>query len=203
MQIEALLDKLTSLYEELIGISVEQDLGIDTRVVSKYAEIWVAHKLRRFEPQIGRLRERISADIYLKVLDKRIEVKYSMLKGEWRKRFGVNGRNWGWGFGKGTQFQNSKFDLCVLIAAGEDLLPKDCYIIPLNDFKEGMGKPRPGGKPQSNMPCYGITIFEDKTDFERWKKGWDDLGYPCELEETLNEEPNGYRNKWELILERA
>jgi hypothetical protein len=55
--------------------------GLEKRELrSAFAEIYVANRLARFNPQLWNERENLNADIYLKKLDKRVEVKSTMLK---------------------------------------------------------------------------------------------------------------------------
>ena len=173
-------------FEEIIKLSVKTGMGISPNIGSKYAEVWVADKLRQFEPQLGKLREKTSADIYLKKIEKGVEVKYSTLK---------NGR-WGWAFGEGTQFLKDKFDFCVLVAARKDGIPEKSFVIPLNAFKDDNMVKRTGVYPMNRKrEKFAIVISEEPKDYERWK---DEVG-ESPLEEILNKNPRKFEDRWNLI----
>jgi hypothetical protein len=194
------LKRIADLLEECVRILARPD-GISHGTVSpaigsKFAEFWVANRLAEYQPQIWKSRNKGGADIYLRRIDKNIEVKYSTLRSEWKTKWKeISDCNWGWAFGKGKQFEDKRFDFCVLVAAAETGAPEKCFVIPVEDFHHSMKK-RKGVYPEDRKGSYcAIDLFRAREDYNSWKRK---VG-GCPLEDVLNEHPERYENKWDLI----
>ena len=162
---------------------------------SKFAEFWVAYRLRDFEPQVGKRRKKGSADIFLDRNSKRIEVKYSTLRSVWKRKFGLRDCNWGWAFGKGNQFRARRFDFCVLVAGGNTGTPETCFVIPVEDFDDSMTKRKAVYPEDVKSSYYAINLFRAPEDYNVWKQKVGE----CGLEEVLNKHRERYENRWDLI----
>lgn len=190
------LNELHRYLDKTVRLLSKSGFGIDPKIGSKYGEIWVACKLLDLDPQIGNKRKKKSADIYLNCTGTRVEVKYSTLKEEWHRKNPdkIKHKNWGWAFGKGSQFSKNKFDFCVLLAAAENGSIERCFIIPRDDFMGNNIILRENVYPE-NMTSekYAIALFSQKEDYEAWKEIKNKK--MCPLEATLNRTSEKYEDK--------
>jgi hypothetical protein len=192
------LKKITGLLEECVRILARQD-GITAGTIlpaigSKFAEFWVANHLIEYPPQMGKNRNKRGADIFLRRIKKRIEVKYSTLRPVWKRKYGLSDCNWGWAFGDGKQFLDKRFDFCVLVAATETGTIETCFVIPVQDFLDHMKK-RYGVYPEAKGSYFAINLFRAPEDYASWKQ---EVG-ECPLEDILNKHRERYENNWNLV----
>jgi len=171
--------------ENVLNVLIRNNWGT-TSVGGKYGEFYVAYQLLKYMPQLGNERENKNADVYLKSIGKRVEVKWGRLNED--EFWGIW---WGWGFGLGTQINGDKFDFCVLLASGKNGKPKHCFIMSLGEMKKL--QPRYGGMPY-NIKSYYLDFYED---YERAcsKKTY----VPDPLEKELNQQPEKYDHQWTKI----
>ena len=167
------LPKFKEYLEDCLELAMNNSWGA-SRIGGLYGEVFVANKLRKYEPQIGAERENKNADIYLKEINRRIEVKWAS--------FYEEERYWSWGFGYGKQIENKKFDYCVLVASDENGKVKHCFVFTHDE----MSKLKSGKKGMISQKYY-ITFYEGSEEYE------------TKLEHDLNENTEKYENRWDKI----
>ncbi|MCK5699475.1 MAG: hypothetical protein KAH93_06495 [Candidatus Aenigmarchaeota archaeon] len=167
------LSKFKEYLENCLEISMKNNWGA-SRIGGLYGEVFVANKLLKYEPQIGAERENKNADIYLKEIGRRVEVKWAS--------FYEKERYWSWGFGEGKQIENEKFDYCVLVASDENGKVKHCFVFTYDE----MSKLKHGDKGMISQKYY-ITVYEGSVEYEN------------ELESDLNKNTEKYEERWDKI----
>jgi len=158
--------------------------GISCRELrSRYAEIYVASRLLRYNPQLGNKREDTGADIYLKKIGKRIEVKAG-------KKYSMTGNaDWAWTFGV-KQISDKKFDFCVLLGFEDEIDLKEVFILSYDDIKNIPLK-RPDLQTEDSTYIAYYKDYKNKVSKKEQKK--------CIVEYKLNTQPKEYENKWDKI----
>ncbi|HKZ95103.1 MAG TPA: hypothetical protein VJ249_11075 [Candidatus Bathyarchaeia archaeon] len=202
------LKKAVNLLRELVCMSFDKQWNIHSAIGSKYGELFVASELREHEPIIGKKRNELkgvsrptSSDIVLYETQKKVEVKWGMLHhrdGDYY--FDTRGKipYWGWGFGsKGSQFKNSKFDYCVLLAATKnDAEPKHIFVLTLQEMKKGM-KDRISGEAGKKKKSYFIETSDENNFFDRRLNTKFGI-QPLEIEKSLLNR-SLHKRRWEEL----
>lgn len=197
---------ILSCMERVIKFSLLHNLNIHSPIGGKYGELFVAYNLWSHEPKLGSERYKVedvtkpgSSDIILANTKKRIEVKWGIL--HHRPEDPVVKRAegipfWGWGFSKGNQFKEGKFDYCILLAAEKDgACPKHIFVISLDEMTEYSM----GGKRKSAVFTKGSFFieFSENEDFYH-KRKWHPQG-PSALEESLFRNSKEYEMRWRKL----
>jgi len=177
--------------EQIIMFSIENGLNVHTSVSGKFGELWVAYHLWDFKPKLARSRSQVkevknpnSCDIVLCSTKKKLEVKWSKYHGEGddllKKTGGIS--CWGWGFSKGTQFIDKKFDYCILLAAEDKgARPEHVFVLKIDEMtKETMVENRKSSL--GSKDSYFIE-YSANEDFYTSRK-WHPFG-PSTIEEHL------------------
>ena len=159
------------LLERIIRLSFENSWNVHSAVGGKYGELLVAKELWDHEPQMGKKRKALGADIFLSKTQKRIEVKWGML--HWNADdhyFKDRGEIpfWGWGFSAGRQFLKDRFDYCVLLAARKDDATPDgghTFVLTPKEMRREM-KSRVSGEGGRKKKTYFIENSDDPNFFE-------------------------------------
>lgn len=151
------------------------------KVRGVYAELYVADKLAKFSPQIGKKRKVKNADIYLTKKAKRVEVKES----EKGKMTGDADFCW---VIQSKQLEQKKFDYCVMVGFDKSLEITKEFIFTYEDFeKEPRHKndfmPNSAGIRPAGICYYGRGYTGEMTTLER----------------KLKEHPANYERRWDRI----
>lgn len=174
-----LLEDLLPKMEYLIQASLSNKLNVHTSLGGKYGELWVASQLIKNDPRLAHERGGIkiknakSSDILLANNNKRLEVKWGMNHSDKDDLFVKRAAGiplWGWGFSKGKQFLEDKFDYCVLLAAEKGgAKPQHVFILTCDEMKRTMSRRRSIVNPDS----YYIEYSKNPEYYEarRWTKG--------------------------------
>ena len=141
--------------------------------------MYVANKLKKHHPQIAYERDVRSADIYLSIIDKRIEVKSSIIKED---------DYWDWSFGF-KQINNHKFDFCVLIRFdGKGKISKE-FVLTYEELKN-----HPLKRPETLAGTNTYIMFSPNyKNTEEYKEK------SAHFELELNTNPQKYEKRWDRI----
>ncbi len=150
-----------------------------------WAKEFVKEKLQKYKPQIGDERENKNADIYLKEIDKGVNVRWASFREE-------EGRFWSWGLGDGEQIKNKGYDYYVLVACDENRDVKHCFVFTYDEMSKL--EPRNGGMFEHK---YYITFYDGSGKYNDALAC--DPNEKSELERDLNENSGKYDNKWDRI----
>ncbi|MGI0090161.1 MAG: hypothetical protein ACREBS_00485 [Nitrososphaerales archaeon] len=143
-----------------------------------YTEIYVAHELYKFSPQIGYGRKSHGADIYLPGLMKRVEVKGV------EKDVFSGSADYAWAIGP-NQLKDHKFDYCVLVGYKRGLLVAKVFVLTYEDFEEDYTN----GKfhnPSFVRNLAGLSYGENF------------IG-ETPLERKMHDHPENYESRWDKI----
>jgi len=157
----------------------------DKRLAPLCAEYSVASKLlqKGHDPQV--LQKRRGPDIYLKDIEKYIEVKsgHSDLS------------DWGCGasFGKGNSIKNREFDYCVFVVFSK-LKPSEFLVFTVEELREVAENPRP--KPYTVFPNNPCVLFRSSS-LEEYKENLDEHTLGIELK--LHRYPEQFQDRWDKI----
>lgn len=168
----------------------------DSRMLSKYAEFYVAWKMEElgYEVQIGSERtgkNSKNADIYLPNERIRVEVKSSIFK------FPQGG--WNASFGKGTQITKHKFDICVFIpfSIEEWWEVENTFVFTHEELRE-ISNPRYIMAKFKNNACL-LLYHGYYENYTKYMESWDDPEYQIEID--LHKNPEKYQENWDKMKE--
>ncbi|MEN3062214.1 MAG: hypothetical protein ABC595_03815 [Candidatus Methanosuratincola petrocarbonis] len=214
MDLVELQNDILPCLEKSIKFSFLNGLNIHTPIGGKFAELYVASELWKFEPKLGQQRGSVgvsrpgSCDIVLAKTRKKLEVKWAMCHHGQDDPFFNKCRIpfWGWGFSSGKQFKDKKFDYCILVAAEKDgAYPEHVFVIKSEEMtEETMGGPRSSGV---NSRSFYLEFSHDKNFYDKrpWPK--DDKRpehKKCSpLEKDLFKNREKYEKRWEELKERG
>jgi hypothetical protein len=158
---------------------------------SIYAELWVAEKLCKYEPQMYNDRDVTESDIYLPTTKKKIEVKHSIW-GKSEKKYGsVKYASWVFGI---KQVKDGKFDYAVVIAdSRKNIKPEDVFVFTIDEIKMWHEKSING------KPGYYLCKCKNYEDFKHLMKEWE--YHPSEVGKKLNKNPQPFRKRWKNLIE--
>jgi len=138
-----------------------------------YTEVYVAQKLKMYNPQLGYDREVRTADIYLAKSEKRVEVKADekgVFSGE---------ADFAWSFS--PKQLEGKFDYCVLVGYSGSLDIEKVFVFSADDFAG-----EPSHNPSFIRDLAGISYgggYRGRTRLER----------------RLCSRPQDFENRWDRI----
>lgn len=169
------------------------DPKIPRKLVGEIGELYVLQKLKKlgFRPEYKGGQG--GYDIYLKEIDKKIEVRTSLLKNE-----GVYPdktiRFWGWRVENRNQKKIKKFDYLIGVALDDNFSNPKFYIF---TYKEAfsVGNVNIG---RFNNVKKKIHLFENKLVFKKATKLKPNLITP--YERKINLTPSKFLNKWNKII---
>jgi len=201
-----LKEEVLHALERVIRFSLKNNLNTHSSVGGKYGELWVASELWAHDPKLAGERRKIkgirnptSSDIVLAKTLKKVEVKWGMLHhrvddGLVKRVQGVE--FWGWGFSKGTQFLDGKFDYCVLLAAEKDgAKPEHVFVLKC----EEMTHDSMGGLRRSGLSSRGSYYIEYSEDCDYYhKRRWHPEG-PSKVEKALYDGSIDHKKRWEEL----
>lgn len=206
MNEEELRHEMLPCLEKLIRFSLLNDLNVHSPLGGKYGELLVVSNLWAHRPKIASQRDAVKGvkrprgcDIVLESTRKRIEVKWAMLHHrptDWVMKMVDGIPFWGWGFSGGSQFKESKFDYCILLAAHKDNAhPGHIFILKLNEMTEELM----GGSRRSAVSSRRSFFieFSENRDFY-YKRKWHPRG-PSPLEESLFTNGIRHRARWKEL----
>ncbi|MEM4204295.1 MAG: hypothetical protein QXS54_09535 [Candidatus Methanomethylicaceae archaeon] len=201
------LEEILGYMDKLIVYSLSHGLNLHTAIGGKYGEVYVSLGLWKYKPNIGSNRGNVegvsnpkSCDIVLDMTKKKLEVKWGMLHydDDFAKRCdGIP--YWGWGFSKGRQFLDRKFDYCILLAAKEGgAKPDHIFVLKCEEMtNQSMGGKRPS---PVNKSSYYIEFSENRKFY--YKREWYPKG-PAPLEKELHKNMKEYEARWEELKEKG
>jgi len=164
------------ILKRLVTLMEKNDFG-NGNVRAKYAEMYVADKLRKYNPQIGYERDVTNSDIYLSDMKKRIEVKSSIFKEDY----------WDWAFSP-KQIKNEKFDYCVLIGFNDKGIIKKIFVMTYEEL-EKHPLLRENGQ-QNNTYIMYSTKYSESSEYSEGDS---------KVELDLNKYPEKFENRWDKI----
>ena len=158
----------------------------DKRLASYCAEYLVAVKLAQKGHNVSVLQKRRGPDIYLRDIDRYIEVKSSH----------SDLSDWGCGasFYTGKGIKNNEFDYCVFVVFRK-LEPSEFLIFTVEELKELAEKPR--SYPITTFPNNPCVLFR----YNSLKEYEDHMrGNLLDIEIKLHRYPEQFRDRWDKIM---
>lgn len=158
----------------------------DKGIRCRYAEFLVAERLAKMRHtiQILNLRDKVSADIYLPDIGKRIEVKSCRIVDGWADA----------SFSDGNQILTKKFDYCVWIIFDDFGAVKHRFVFSADELKE-VANGRKQFQHKSNQ-CL-LLLAPNPKEYEKYIR---DEGITVfKIERELLRNPKRYRDAWAKI----
>jgi hypothetical protein len=201
------LKQVLTNMEDVIKFSFKNNLNLHSSIGGKYGELYVAYELMPHVPLLGKRRDEArgcknpcSADMILKKTGKKVEVKWGALHYTADDYyFRTRGRTeyWGWGFSKGTQFLNDKFDYCVLLCAEKNgAKPVYVYVVTANEMRNHMIK-RISGEGGRKKTSYFLEVSDDPEFFHKRQNQNNPIEL-CKLEKLIRDNLK-YRERWKIL----
>jgi hypothetical protein len=202
------LDHILPKLEELIRISLENNLTLHSSLGGKYGEYWVASQLWSYGPRFGGNRSGTkgvknpnSADIVLETGTKKIEVKWGRYWGDGKifEKWSNENPCWGWGFSKGRQFKEKRFNYCVLLAAEpKGAYPKYVFVLDIEEMNDESVLQRTSSLGGTS---YYIEYSEDEKFYNKQhgRKKVD----ASPIEKLLFKNREKYTQRWERLKEKG
>ncbi len=170
--------------------------GIDPKVprklVGDIGEFYALQQLERLAFEPDHKGGHGGYDIYLREINKRIEVRTSLLKNEGVFPKGIN--FYGWRVENRNQKKSEKFDYLVCIALNDNFIQPRYYIFTYQEaFKVG----------DVNIGRFGnvkkkIQLFKNRTTYKNALKS-KQAYLITPYERKINRSPSSFQNKWEKI----
>ncbi|MEY2428058.1 MAG: hypothetical protein QOJ40_943 [Verrucomicrobiota bacterium] len=164
----------------------------DKGIRCRYAEFLVAEKLAKMGLKIQLLNSRykVSADIYLPDIGKRVEVKSCRILAD------------GWAdasFSGGNQILTKKFDYCVWVVFDDFGGVKHKFVFSAGELKEVADGRKNVGRHTSNQ-CL-LLLAPNSKEYEKYIR--EDGIKAFEIERELLKNPKRYRDAWAKITQRG
>lgn len=186
--------------EDIIQYSIRNSLNVHSYLGGKYGELHVIKELWKHKPKIAHERTEVkiknpkSCDIVLADSKKKLEIKWGKFHDEKDKMtLLTNGIPfWGWGFSKGRQFLEKKFDYCILLAAEKGgAKPEHTFVLRIDE----MNNYTMGGERKSVVSSKGSYYIEYSNDQKFYeKRKWHPYG-PSVIE-TILQNKETQDNRW-------
>ncbi|HHT9119396.1 MAG TPA: hypothetical protein ACFYD3_02485 [Candidatus Hypogeohydataceae bacterium YC41] len=162
---------------------------ITNKLLSEIGELYVICELEKKGYHCNRKGGQASFDIYIQDLDKRIEVKTSLLGNEYSEKI----RYCGWVVKRRNQKKENKFDTMVCVALDYTFTKPKFYIFTHAEaFSVDDVKSRRFKNDQKK-----IHIFENRESYKNAIKSEPD--YVTKYERYINEHPSKFLDKWDKI----
>ena len=167
------------------------DPKVPRKLVGEIGEFYALQKLEQFGLKPNHKGGHGGYDIYLEKINKRIEVRTSLLKNEVFPK-GIN--FYGWRVENRNQKKSEKFDYLVCIALDDNFIKPKFYVFTYQQaFEVG----------DVNIGRFGnikkkIQLFKDKTTYKNALKSKQSY-LITPYEQKINNNPSSFQNKWEKI----
>lgn len=170
---------------------------ISRKLLGEIGEFYVLRELDRHGFDLEHKGGQSGYDIYIKNINKRIEVKTSLLKneGEYPNRNRI--KFWGWKVENKNQKKRNKFDYLVCVALDNSFLKPKFYIF-THEQAFNVGDIPTGYKGRFNNIKKKIHLFKNKRIYEEALKS-EKSKLITPYEEKINQRQSQFLNKWKKI----
>ena len=160
----------------------------DKRFLPYYGEYLVALGLAKRGHDVQVLKKKRGADIYLRDVDIRVEVKSSSID--------LAGWSCAASFYNGTSIKRKDFDYCVFVIF-ENLEPLEYLVFSHYELMEVAENPRPS--PITTYPNNRCILFRYKN-LQEYEKAFPKIEDRLNIETILHQHPERFRGRWDKIV---
>ena len=194
MDYKTAIDLILSFKRDFKSLNIhpEKKEKVPKKLVSELGELYVIHELMKHFDNVEPYGGQAKYDI--KVGDKRVEVKTSLLKND--GLYDKQVQFWGWTVIRATQKEMKKFDFLVGVPLKDDWSVEGFYIFSYDEAVTNNTEVKIKRYPSISKK---IHIFQNDQDFAKAKQD-----YPEEvtdLENRIIHTKNDFFNRWDKIKE--